>query len=101
MARQEALDELREDIKRLKQDLKAILQSVGDTGSVKWEQISDRMKDRATEGYEQLRDAAEYARQRSAQATQAARETVSAHPLSWVFGAVGLGIILGKLMGRK
>ena len=101
MARQEAVEELRDDINRLKEDLKAILQSVGDTGGAKWEKISNRVKDQAMEGYGQLRDAAEVARQRGSEATQAARETVSSHPLSWVLGAVGLGIILGRLMGRR
>ncbi|MCE5276533.1 MAG: hypothetical protein ABFD92_17065 [Planctomycetaceae bacterium] len=101
MARQEAVDELRDDVKRLKEDLKAILESVSETGSAKWEHISGRMKDQAAAKYDQLKDAAEYARQRGSQATHAARETVASHPLSWVLGAMGLGIVLGKLMGRK
>ena len=95
------LKSVKSDIRALREDLKELVAAVGHNGHSRWEHFRGRLGGEAAHRAEQIREGIAHLRDAGAHASEQAQETLSEHPLSSVFAALGIGVVLGRfVLGR-
>jgi ElaB/YqjD/DUF883 family membrane-anchored ribosome-binding protein len=104
-ASREELRVLREDIERLRTDLKDLLKAAREDSTGKLEDIRQRIAQTAKDLEERagsgMRGAYGNVRERGQTALRRGREQVQERPLTVVLGAFVVGLLLGKLLDRS
>ena len=98
--RAKAADRLAEDLARLREDLRRLSEHLGEEGA---ERIG-RVRDLAQEKLAELEKAVEDLRRRAGELRSSAagglEETVREQPLLSLLAAFGVGVLIGRLLGR-
>lgn len=95
------LDQLREDLKAVRADLAALgkdLVSVTKSGAAS---ASEAARDEARKRLEQLTDAWDDAKDSTRAAKRDVERTIEDHPFASVMIALGVGVVVGKLLDRR
>jgi ElaB/YqjD/DUF883 family membrane-anchored ribosome-binding protein len=99
------LDTLKGDIQRLTNDLKEMLHSVGAQGKEKLEEHKKRLesaiKTLRGEAREKFDEAYDSLREHGKEAMDLSRKKIEEKPLTAVVAALGVGVVLGILIGRR
>lgn len=95
------LDGLKSEIEQLRSDLGSLFEAVLNAGEDKAEDATSSMREELHERWEALRDSIEHAKERGEQAVETAQHTIEERPLISVMVAFGVGLLTGKLIGRK
>jgi len=99
------LETLREDVSKLANDLKEMLHNVGAQGKDKLmenkKRLEDAIKTLRGEAKEKFDEAYECFREHSKEAVEKSRKQIEEKPLTAVFTALGVGVIIGILVGRR
>jgi ElaB/YqjD/DUF883 family membrane-anchored ribosome-binding protein len=97
-------DALRGDLDHLRKDVSSLVGSLGAAasdeirrGGRRARAVAGRAFDRAGEG---VSDAAEEIRRRGRQGLSAAEERIEEHPFTSVLVALGIGLLIGRLLMR-
>lgn len=94
------IDALKEDLGAVRGDMRSILEVLRDSGMEKAEHARDCVRAEAHERLEQLNEAYHRAQDAGHRAAAGAREKVEEHPLSSILIALGVGLVVGKLLDR-
>ncbi|MGC2855429.1 DUF883 family protein [Novispirillum sp. DQ9] len=94
---QAQLTRMQAEIDRLRHQLSATAEALGDSAASAGRQGMLGLRD----AYEQARVYGDVARRQAEEATGKARDQVKARPLSTLAGAFVVGIVLGALLGRR
>lgn len=98
--RAQAADRLAEDLARLREDLRRLTEHLGEEGAARL----GRVRDVAQEKLEELEKAVEDLRRRAGEmgsnATSGLERTVREQPLLSLLAAFGVGVLIGRLLGR-
>ena len=99
------LETLKGDVAKLANDLKDALHAVGAQGKEKLEENKKRLeaavKTLRGETKEKLGEAYESLHEHSKEAVDLSRKKIEERPLTAVFTALGVGVLLGILIGRR
>jgi ElaB/YqjD/DUF883 family membrane-anchored ribosome-binding protein len=99
------LETLKGDVLKLSNDLKEMLHNVGTQGKGKLienkKRLESALKTLRGEAKEQFDEAYECIRERSKEAVEKSRKQIEEKPLTAVFTALGVGVIIGILVGRR
>lgn len=99
------LEALQEDIRQLRKDLKSIMETIGEDGKARLHQAGHRLTGFARDRIDQVRDAAEIAFAKVRKLGRSTKETIEKQiqekPVLTLLAAVGVGMLLGKILRRK
>ncbi len=105
MAGEVDLEVLKGDVQKLAGDLKEVLHTVGAQSKEKLienkKRLEAALKTLKGEARERFDDAYEYVREHGKEAVDISRKTIEEKPLTAVFTALGVGVIIGILIGRR
>ncbi len=97
----EELQAMKDDLADLRRDLKALLRATRTESSSRLHDLGDRLRGFTEEGAARLRHGVDHARGYGRVASEQAHKTVADHPLVTMLTAVGVGMALGRLVGRR
>jgi ElaB/YqjD/DUF883 family membrane-anchored ribosome-binding protein len=99
------LETLKGDVAKLANDLKDALHAVGAQGKEKLEENKKRLeaaiKTLRGEAKEKIGEAYESLHEHGKEAVDLSRKKIEERPLTAVFTALGVGVLLGILIGRR
>jgi ElaB/YqjD/DUF883 family membrane-anchored ribosome-binding protein len=99
------LETLKNDVTKLANDLKDTLHAVGAQGKEKLAENKKRLeaaiKTLRGEAKEKFDEAYESLREHSKEAVDMSRKKIEERPLTAVFAALGVGVLVGILIGRR
>jgi ElaB/YqjD/DUF883 family membrane-anchored ribosome-binding protein len=99
------LETLKQDISKLSSDLKDMVHTVGAQGKEKLAENKKRLeraiKTLRGEAKEKFDESYEYVCEHGKEAVEKSRKQIEEKPLTAVFTALGVGVILGILIGRR
>jgi ElaB/YqjD/DUF883 family membrane-anchored ribosome-binding protein len=99
------LETLRSDVSKLANDLKEMLHNVGSQGREKLvenkKRLESALKTLRGEAKEKFDEAYECLRESSKEAVEKSRKQIEEKPFTAVFTALGVGVIIGILVGRR
>jgi ElaB/YqjD/DUF883 family membrane-anchored ribosome-binding protein len=99
------LETLKNDVTKLANDLKDMLHSVGTQGKEKLAENKKRLeaalKTLRGEAKEKFEEAYESLSEHGKEAVELSRKKIEEKPLTAVFTALGVGVLLGILIGRR
>ena len=99
------LETLKGDVTKLANDLKDVLHAVGAQGKEKLEENKKRLesaiKTLRGEAKEKFGEAYESLQEHSKEAVELSRKKIEERPLTAVFTALGVGVLVGILIGRR
>jgi ElaB/YqjD/DUF883 family membrane-anchored ribosome-binding protein len=99
------LETLKGDVTKLANDLKDVLHAVGAQGKEKLEENKKRLeaaiKTLRGEAKEKFGEAYESLQEHGKEAVDLSRKKIEERPLTAVFTALGVGVLLGILIGRR
>jgi ElaB/YqjD/DUF883 family membrane-anchored ribosome-binding protein len=99
------LETLKGDVAKLANDLKDVLHAVGTQGKEKLEESKKRLesaiKTLRGEAKEKFDEAYESLHEHGKEAVELSRKKIEERPLTAVFTALGVGVLLGILIGRR
>lgn len=99
------LETLKGDVTKLANDLKEALHAVGAQGKEKLEENRKRLeaaiKNLRGEAKEKFGEAYESLHEHSKEAVELSRKKIEERPLTAVFTALGVGVLVGILIGRR
>jgi ElaB/YqjD/DUF883 family membrane-anchored ribosome-binding protein len=99
------LETLKGDVLKLSNDLKEMLHNVGAQGKEKLaenkKRLESALKTLRGEAKEKFDEAYESIREHSKEAVDKSRKQIEEKPLTAVFTALGVGVIIGILVGRR
>ncbi len=84
------------ELQELKKEFSALKGELSEMGNT----LSQLTKAATDEGRDRVRAAADQSREQARQTWSAFEKEVEAHPMTSVAAALGIGLILGKLLGR-
>ncbi len=93
----DATDELKSELKALRDDFAKLLETVKSIGTEQAESAIHRAKDAAEHAAEGLRMSASEARERGEAAAEDVERMIQRHPLTAILVAAGLGYIFGRV----
>jgi ElaB/YqjD/DUF883 family membrane-anchored ribosome-binding protein len=96
----EELDTLKQDLASLRGDLQGMTEAIKGEGAERFEELKDRVRSGVDEQAARAERAYRRTAQRGERAVNEARECFEERPLMTLFGAFGLGLLIGKLMDR-
>jgi ElaB/YqjD/DUF883 family membrane-anchored ribosome-binding protein len=99
------LETLKGDVTKLANDLKDVLHAVGAQGKEKLEENKKRLeaaiKTLRGEAKEKFGEAYESLQEHGKEAVDLSRKKIEERPLTAVFAALGVGVLVGILIGRR
>jgi ElaB/YqjD/DUF883 family membrane-anchored ribosome-binding protein len=99
------LETLKGDVAKLANDLKDVLHAAGAQGKEKLieskERLESAIKALKGEAKEKLGEAYDSLREHSKEAVEISRKKIEERPLTAVFTALGVGLLVGILIGRR
>ena len=99
------LENLKQDINKLTNDLREMVHTVGAQGKEKLAENKKRLehalKTLRGDAKEKFDETYDYVREQSKEAVEKSRKQIEERPLTAVFTALGVGVILGVLIGRR
>jgi ElaB/YqjD/DUF883 family membrane-anchored ribosome-binding protein len=99
------LETLKGDVAKLANDLKDVLHAVGAQGKEKLEENKKRLESAIRtlrgEAKEKLGEAYDSLHEHGKEAVELSRKKIEERPLTAVFTALGVGVLLGILIGRR
>lgn len=84
------------ELKELKDEFSALKGELSEMGKT----VSKLARSATDEGRDRIRTAADQSREQARQSWSAFEKEVEAHPMTSMAAALGIGIILGKLLSR-
>lgn len=94
------LRRLREDLSQVRSDLGDLAESLLSLGRGKLTSARHGVSEAADAGVERLHDVLARIRERGRNAGKSVRQQVESHPAASVLAALGLGLLVGKLLHR-
>jgi len=105
MAGEVDMEVLKGDVQKLAGDLKEVLHTVGAQSKEKLienkKRLESALKTLRGEAKEKFDEAYEYVREHGKEAVDMGRKKIEEKPLTAVFTALGVGVIIGILIGRR
>jgi ElaB/YqjD/DUF883 family membrane-anchored ribosome-binding protein len=99
------LETLKGDVAKLANDLKDVLHAVGTQGREKLEENKKRLesaiKTLRGEAKEKFDEAYDSLQEHGKEAVELSRKKIEERPLTAVFAALGVGVLVGILIGRR
>ena len=99
------LETLKGDVQKLANDLKEMLQTVGTQGKERLAENKKRLeaaiKNLRGEAKEKFGEAYDSLQEHGKEAVELSRKKIEDRPLTAVFTALGVGVLLGILIGRR
>jgi ElaB/YqjD/DUF883 family membrane-anchored ribosome-binding protein len=99
------LETLKGDVSKLANDLKDVLHAVGAQGKEKLEEnkkkLESALRTLRGEAKEKLGEAYDSLKEHSQEAVDLSRKKIEERPLTAVFTALGVGLLVGILIGRR
>jgi len=96
---------LKNDVQKLTNDLKDLLHAVGAQGKEKLaenkKRLESALKTLRGEAKEKLSETYDSLKEHSQEAVDYSRKKIEERPLTAVFTALGIGVIIGVLVGRR
>ena len=92
---------LQDDLEAVKEDLAQLRDDFAQLSSNTASQVGGRLKDRAAQRIGQLRDAYGAAKEKGGRALDSTTAQIEDHPWTAVGIAIGIGLLLGRMMDRK
>lgn len=96
----ESIAALKDDMRRFKEDIKAIVTDLGHASKEGLAAAKDKIREGATRGKEELQDRIKHARDFSAEQLASAEDKIKAHPFMTALVALGVGALVGRFFRR-
>ena len=93
-----AVDTLMKDVKDLRADMKGIVAAIKAKAGSYVDDAKDSLHESAAHRFEQVRDAADAIGQKYHDGLKSCAAKIEAHPFASLLAALGVGVILGRLM---
>ena len=94
-------EEVQAEMAEIKNDLAALTKSLAKYGKARAEGLQDRAFEWSDEMMEDSLQAIKKLRKQVSRLEKDMETNVREHPLQWILGAVGLGLVIAMLMGRN
>jgi len=91
---------LEQEVKDLRQDVAALRKALREEANKRKESTRAKLEDAAAENVERLRTAAEEAGGKAQEQFEQIEKQIEANPIPSVLGALFVGFVLGRLLGR-
>lgn len=96
-----AVESLRKDVKDLRADMKDVLSAIHEKTRDYVGQARESLHEAVAERAEQVREVASAVGHSCQDATKDCAVKIQEHPFASVLTAVGVGLVFGRLLGRK